>query len=77
MMNSDEITVDTRGLVCPLPLLKAKQALKKLSVEESLRIWVDDKASIEDLRLLFSTATVRVEEVHTAAGTYFLIQKKA
>lgn len=76
-MNRDKIIVDTRGLVCPLPLLKAKQALKKLSVEESLRIWVDDKASIEDLRLLFSTVNVQVEEVHTAAGTYFLIQKKA
>jgi TusA-related sulfurtransferase len=29
MMNRDEIIVDTRGLVCPLPLLKTKQALKK------------------------------------------------
>lgn len=75
MVSGAEMVVDTRGLLCPLPLLKAKQALKKLSVEERLRIWVDDKASIEDLRLLFSTAKVQVEEVSTAAGTYFLIQR--
>lgn len=77
MTNNIEIVLDTRGLVCPLPLLKAKQALKKLSAEESLRIWVDDKASLDDLRLLFSTADVQVQESTTATGYYFLIQKKA
>jgi tRNA 2-thiouridine synthesizing protein A len=77
MTDSIEIVLDTRGLVCPLPLLKAKQALKKLSAEESLRIWVDDKASIDDLRLLLSTADVQVQESTTATGYYFLIQKKA
>ena len=77
MTDSIEIVLDTRGLVCPLPLLKAKQALKKLSAEESLRIWVDDKASIDDLRLLFSAADVQVQESSTATGYYFLIQKKA
>jgi len=77
MTDSIEIVLDTRGLVCPLPLLKAKQALKKLSAEESLRILVDDKASIDDLRLLFSAADVQVQESATATGYYFLIQKKA
>jgi TusA-related sulfurtransferase len=61
----------------PFTLAQDQTSLKKMSVEESLRIWVDDKASIEDLRVLFSTVNVQVEEVHTAAGTYFLIQKKA
>ncbi len=72
-----EIILDTRGLLCPLPLLQTKQALKKLSFEAFLRIWVDDKASIEDLRLLFSTVHVLLaEEGSTAEGTYFLVQKK-
>ncbi|MCD6045468.1 MAG: Sulfurtransferase TusA [Gammaproteobacteria bacterium] len=77
MTNDIEIVLDTRGLVCPLPLLKAKQALKKLSADERLRIWVDDKASIADLRLLFSTAKVQMEEVCTETAYYFLIHKKA
>jgi tRNA 2-thiouridine synthesizing protein A len=77
MTGGIEIVLDTRGLICPLPLLKAKQALKKLSAEEWLRIWVDDKASIDDLRLLFSAADVQVQESSTATGYYFLIQKKA
>ena len=78
MTNGIEIVLDTRGLICPLPLLKAKQALKKLSLEESLRIWVDDKASIDDLRLLFSTTDViLVKEEPASAGYYFLIQRKA
>ena len=78
MTNNSEIVLDTRGLICPLPLLKAKQALKNLSAEDLLRIWVDDKASIDDLRLLFSAADVLlVKEAPTATGYYFLIQKKA
>ncbi|MBY0377174.1 MAG: sulfurtransferase TusA family protein [Gammaproteobacteria bacterium] len=70
--------LDTRGLTCPLPLLKAKQTLKKLPAEGILRIWVDDSASIADLRLLFKTLKIElVEEASTPEGHYFLVQQKA
>lgn len=69
--------LDTRGLICPLPLLKAKPALKKLLPGQFLQIWLDDSASIEDLRLLFKTLKMSiVEEAATPQGYYFLVQNK-
>lgn len=46
-----EISLDARGLVCPLPVLKARKIL--LAAEEPLRliIRVDDGASEKDFRL--------------------------
>lgn len=72
------LILDTRGSICPVPLLKTKQALKKLPSEERLQIWVDDKASLADLRLLFKTLKIDlVEAADTPQGYYFLVQQKA
>lgn len=42
--------VDARGLRCPLPLLKAKQALNAMAVGESLRVLATDQGSVRDFR---------------------------
>lgn len=67
--------LDTRGLNCPLPLLKTKQALKALPSGECLEIWLDDKSSIVDLRVLFSTLKISIlEEGERPEGCYFKVQ---
>ena len=67
--------LDIRGLNCPLPLLKTKQALKTLPVGECLEIWLDDKSSIVDLRVLFSTLKISIlEEGERPEGYYFKVQ---
>ena len=40
--------MDACGLVCPLPLLKAKQALRQLAVGELLRVLATDAGSLKD-----------------------------
>lgn len=40
--------VDARGLKCPLPLLKAKQALRPLTAGEQLTVLATDSASKRD-----------------------------
>ncbi len=42
--------VDARGLSCPLPLLKAKQALNQLQVGEQLRVLATDQGSVRDFK---------------------------
>jgi len=42
--------VDARGLRCPLPLLKAKQALNTMTVGESLQVLATDQGSVRDFR---------------------------
>lgn len=41
--------LDVRGLMCPMPLLKAKLALKELTEGQSLYLLASDKNSQTDL----------------------------
>lgn len=45
----DEI-LDASGLNCPLPLLKAKQALNRLEVGQVLKVIATDAGSIRDFK---------------------------
>lgn len=40
--------LDTRGLNCPLPILKAKKALSELQSGETLRVVSTDPGSVRD-----------------------------
>ncbi len=42
--------LDARGLACPLPLLKAKQALRHLSSGQCLRVLATDPGSLRDFK---------------------------
>lgn len=43
-------TLDASGLNCPLPLLKAKQALNKLEPGKVLKVIATDSGSIRDFK---------------------------
>ncbi len=42
--------IDTRGLNCPLPILKAKKALADLQSGEVLRVLSTDPGSVRDFQ---------------------------
>jgi tRNA 2-thiouridine synthesizing protein A len=42
--------LDTRGLNCPLPILKAKKALAEMSTGEVLRVISTDPGSMRDFQ---------------------------
>jgi tRNA 2-thiouridine synthesizing protein A len=42
--------LDTRGLNCPLPILKAKKALAEMSSGELLRVVSTDAGSVRDFQ---------------------------
>jgi TusA-related sulfurtransferase len=46
-MNTD-VELDTRGLNCPLPILKAKKALAAMSSGQVLRVVSTDTGSVRD-----------------------------
>ena len=46
-MNID-VEIDTRGLNCPLPILKAKKALADMQSGDVLRILATDPGSVRD-----------------------------
>ena len=55
-MTEREIYLDARGLICPLPVLKACKLLMSLKPGDMLRVTVTDKAAPKDFGL-FCTET--------------------
>lgn len=41
--------LDTRGLRCPLPVLRTKSCLSKMQAGEVLRVLATDRGSVKDL----------------------------
>lgn len=48
MQSDDDQTLDTSGLKCPLPVLKAKKALKSMAPGATLRVIATDPGSVRD-----------------------------
>ncbi len=47
-MTSHTAEIDTRGLLCPLPVLKARKRLKSLKSGEILKVLATDPAAVID-----------------------------
>lgn len=47
---SDTVELDTRGLNCPLPILKAKKALSGMQTGQLLRVISTDAGSVRDFQ---------------------------
>lgn len=64
--------IDTRGLNCPLPILKAKRALSDMGSGDVLRVIATDPGSVRDFQAfarqtgneLLEQAVVNQEFVH-------------
>lgn len=64
--------IDTRGLNCPLPILRAKKALAEMASSQVLRILATDPGSVRDFQAfarqtgneLLGQETVGKEYVH-------------
>ena len=50
--------VDSRGLNCPLPILKAKRALADMQSGEVLKVIATDPGSVRDFRSGLNTTKV-------------------
>jgi TusA-related sulfurtransferase len=64
------IVVDARGLNCPLPLLKAKQALNGMQVGEDLLLLATDPGSRRDLRAFAEQSGHQLLESSEQDGEY-------
>ena len=49
-MDTTTIELDTRGLNCPLPILKAKKALSAMQSGELLKVVATDPGSVRDFQ---------------------------
>jgi len=73
-----EHRVDARGLNCPLPILKAKKALKGVPSGETLRVLATDPLSPLDFEDFCRTTGDELVESSEDGGTYsFLIRRRS
>ncbi|MCB2022866.1 MAG: sulfurtransferase TusA family protein [Rhizobacter sp.] len=63
--------LDTRGLNCPLPILKAKKALAEMQTGEVLKVVSTDPGSMRDFQA-FARQTGNELVEQTAAGEDFI-----
>jgi tRNA 2-thiouridine synthesizing protein A len=69
--------LDTKGLSCPLPILKAKKALNDLTSGQVLKVLATDPGSVKDF-LAFARQTGNALLSHTEENStfVFLMRKK-
>jgi tRNA 2-thiouridine synthesizing protein A len=72
-------TLDTKGMNCPLPVLKAKKALKDLAAGDLLEVLSTDPGSVKDFDSFCRTTGNELMETDTGDdGVYtFTIKKGA
>lgn len=69
--------LDTSGLKCPLPVLKAKKALRALDSGELIRVISTDPAALDDFPAYCANAGHELLESRAEGASYiFLIRKK-
>lgn len=73
----EETVLDVKGLTCPMPLLKAKQALNKLPPEALLRVYATDPGSVRDFATFARQSGHGLLESTSSEGVFsYLLKKK-
>jgi TusA-related sulfurtransferase len=74
-MNIDR-ELDTRGLNCPLPILKAKKALSEMSSGQTLRVVATDSGSVRDFAAFAKQTGNELLEQITEGKDYIHVLKR-
>ena len=69
--------LDVKGLNCPLPILKAKKALKDIPSGGTLEIHATDPGAVKDFEAFCRTTGNELLESSTADGVYSFVIRKA
>ena len=70
-------TLDTKGLNCPLPVLKARRAIKELAPGEVLEVLATDPGAVEDFRHFSAATGHAILESREEDGVYIFHIEKA
>ena len=69
-------TVDAQGLLCPLPVLRARKSMKALTTGETLEVLATDPGSVTDFAAYCKTTGDELVESSEVDGVFrFLIRK--
>jgi tRNA 2-thiouridine synthesizing protein A len=73
---SDETTLDLKGLLCPLPVLRTQKAMRALAPGTRVTVLATDPGAVKDFAAFASAGGHQLLESSEAAGVYrFRLQK--
>lgn len=77
-MKPDRIdaTLDARGMLCPMPVVKATKAMEPLAAGQILEILATDKGSVVDIPAWCSARKNTLLHHEAAGGTYSFYVRK-
>ena len=71
-----DVTLDTSGLACPIPILKAKKALATMAAGATLEVLATDPAAPKDFEAFCrATGNGLLESGNRGLAFWFLIQR--
>ena len=68
--------LDTRGLNCPLPILKAKKALAEMESGQLLKVFATDPGSMRDFQAFARQTGNELVEQTSAADEFVHVLKR-
>ena len=68
--------IDTRGLNCPLPILKAKKALADMESGQLLRVVATDSGSVRDFQAFAKQTGNELVEQQTVGEEYIHVLRR-
>ncbi|MDG2089835.1 MAG: sulfurtransferase TusA family protein [Gammaproteobacteria bacterium] len=72
-----DLELDLSGLVCPLPLLKTKQALNRLNSGQKIKVLATDPGSERDFQVFAEqSGNTLLEMQHLDGKFYYLLKKR-
>ncbi|RNB82404.1 sulfurtransferase TusA family protein [Brevibacillus fluminis] len=72
-----DITVDTKGMACPMPIVKAKKALDGLQTGQTMEVLSTDKGSLNDFQAWVKQTNNELVQTEVENGVYKFLVKKS
>lgn len=68
--------LDAKGLACPMPIVRAKKAMKDMQAGDILEIHTTDKGSVSDLKAWATSGNHEIKDQQQESDVFkFWIQK--
>ena len=71
------VELDTKGMNCPMPIVKAKKAIGGMSAGEEIRIESTDPGAVADFAAFCRTTGHELLDSSEADGIYVFVIRKA
>ncbi len=71
-----DVELDTRGLNCPLPILKAKRALTGMLSGQTLRVVATDAGSVRDFQAFAKQTGNELVEQQTIGDDFIHVMRR-